>query len=153
MKQEHPYLLCIKDWIFSTIFSNFKFIPLIFCYTIYIYIYFRIHSKVSKAPTQQNGCRTHTGLVATQQRSSDALIRLFFFLDSHWHARIRADSGQNLPKTADIGWNLPNHHSWTLFNLPNQNPPFRYFSKYTQKSQNTSCKSTLIRNLCTWPSI
>ena len=106
MKQEHPYLLCIKDWIFSTIFSNFKFIPLIFCYTIYIYIYiyFRIHSKVSKAPMQQNGCRTHTGLVATQRRSSDVLIRPFFFLDSHRHAPIRADSGQNLPKPAEICW-------------------------------------------------
>ena len=100
----------------------------------------------SEAPTWQNGCRTHTRLVATRQHSSDTPIRPFFFL-------IHADSGQNLPKPADIGRNLPNHHSWTLFNLPNQNPPFRYFSKYTQKSQNTSCKSTLIRNLCTWPSI
>ena len=103
MKQEHPYLLCIKDWIFSTIFSNFKFIPLIFCYTIYIYIYiyFRIHSKVSKAPMQQNGCRTHTGLVATQRRSSDALIRLFFFLDSHRHAPIPAKIYWNRPKSAE----------------------------------------------------
>ena len=135
MKQEHPYLLCIKDWIFSTIFSNFKFIPLIFCYTIYIYIYIYISESILKSLKHRCSKMGAAPTLDSWQHSDAPLTR------------------QNLPKPADIGWNLPNHHSWTLFNLPNQNPPFRYFSKYTQKSQNTSCKSTLIRNLCTWPSI
>ena len=152
MKQEHPYLLCIKDWIFSTILSNFKFIPLIFCYTIYIYIYIYISESILKSLKHR---RSKIGAAPTLDswRHSDTPPTRWFAPFFFRFTPTCADSSQNLLKLADIGRNLPNHHSWTLFNLPNQNPPFRYFSKYTQKSQKTSCKSTLIRNLCTWPSI
>ena len=137
MKQEHPYLLCIKDWIFSTIFSNFKFIPLIFCYTIYIYIY--ISESILKS-LKHRRCKMGAAPTLDSWQHSDAPLTRWFAFFFFRFTPTRADSSRFRPKFTETGQYRPKSAEspfLDLIQLAQSKPTFQIlFQIYTKIPKN-----------------